>query len=64
MLQVKGEWKAYDIMIEGVSLVTNYRTSFKNEIDKSGSLTAVIDMLEKRNKEALTSKDPAAKEPS
>ena len=60
MLQTKGEWKAYDIMIEGVSLVTNYRTSFKNEIEKSGSLTAVIDMLEKRNKEALTS----AKEPS
>lgn len=60
MLQVKGEWKAYDIMIEGVSLVTNYRTSFKNEIDRSGSLTAVIEMLEKRNKEALTS----SKEPS
>jgi phospholipid transport system substrate-binding protein len=46
-------------MIEGVSLVTNYRTSFKNEIDKTGSLTAVIDMLEKRNKEALTSKEPS-----
>jgi len=60
MLHDKGEWKAYDIMIEGVSLVTNYRTSFKNEIDRSGSLTAVIEMLEKRNKEALTS----SKEPS
>ncbi len=60
MLQVKGEWKAYDIMIEGVSLVTNYRTSFKTEIDRTGSLTAVIEMLEKRNKEALTS----SKEPS
>jgi phospholipid transport system substrate-binding protein len=65
MLHLKsGEWKAYDIMIEGVSLVTNYRTSFKNEIDKSGSLTAVIDMLEKKNKEALSSKDPAVKDPS
>lgn len=60
MLHDKGEWKAYDIMIEGVSLVTNYRTSFKTEIDRTGSLTAVIEMLEKRNKEALSS----SKEPS
>ncbi len=57
MLNVKGEWKAYDIMIEGVSLVTNYRTSFKNEIDKSGSLTAVIETLKKRNEEALKAKE-------
>ena len=27
---INGQWKAYDIMIEGVSLVTNYRTTFSN----------------------------------
>jgi phospholipid transport system substrate-binding protein len=54
MIQSNGEWKAYDIMIEGVSLVTNYRTSFKNEIDRSGSLASVIESLSKRNKEALS----------
>lgn len=63
MLNVDGVWKAYDITIEGVSLVTNYRSSFKTEIEKTGSLATVIESLEKRNKEAL-SKNPLAKEPS
>jgi len=51
-----GEWKAYDIMIEGVSLVTNYRTTFSNEVQTKGSLNAVIDGLAKRNAEALAAK--------
>ena len=51
-----GDWKAYDIMIEGVSLVTNYRTTFSNEVQQKGSLAAVIDGLAKRNAEALSAK--------
>jgi len=51
-----GVWKAYDIMIEGVSLVTNYRTTFSNEIQTKGSLGAIIDGLAKRNAEALAAK--------
>ncbi|MDD1623067.1 MAG: ABC transporter substrate-binding protein [Methylococcaceae bacterium] len=57
MLNAKGEWKVYDIMIEGVSLVTNYRTSFKNEVEKTGSLQEVINQLAKRNTEALNNKN-------
>lgn len=57
MLNTKGEWKVYDIMIEGVSLVTNYRTSFKNEVEKTGSLQEVINQLAKRNTEAQNSKN-------
>ena len=53
MLFNKGEWKVYDILIEGVSLVTNYRTSFKNEVERTGSLKEVINQLAKRNTEAL-----------
>jgi phospholipid transport system substrate-binding protein len=53
MLLANGEWKAYDIMIEGVSLVTNYRSTFSNEVKTKGSLGAVIDGLAKRNAEAL-----------
>lgn len=53
MLLNNGEWKAYDFMIEGVSLVTNYRSTFSNEVKTKGSLTAVIDSLAKRNAEAL-----------
>lgn len=52
----KGDWKVYDIIIEGVSLVTNYRTTFSEDIQKKGSLTAVIDGLAKRNAEALSAK--------
>lgn len=57
MLNSKGEWKVYDIMIEGVSLVTNYRTSFKNEAERTGSLQEVINQLAKRNIEALANKN-------
>ncbi len=53
MYLANGEWKAYDIMIEGVSLVTNYRTTFSDEVQTKGSLDAVIDGLAKRNAEAL-----------
>ena len=57
MLLSNGEWKAYDIMIEGVSLVTNYRTTFSTEVQTKGSLNAVIDSLAKRNTEALAAKN-------
>ncbi len=57
MLLSNGTWKAYDIMIEGVSLVTNYRTTFTSEVQTKGSLSAVIDSLAKRNTEALAAKN-------
>lgn len=57
MLFNRGEWKVYDILIEGVSLVTNYRTSFKNEVERTGSLQEVINQLAKRNTEALSSQN-------
>jgi len=57
MFLTKGEWKVYDIMIDGVSLVTNYRSTFNDEIQTKGSLSAVIDSLVKRNAEALSAKD-------
>jgi phospholipid transport system substrate-binding protein len=48
-----GEWKVFDVVIDGVSLVTNYRTSFANEI-RSGDLDSLIKTLADRNKEAMT----------
>jgi len=54
MLMSNGEWKVYDIMIDGVSLVTNYRATFNEEIQTKGSLSAVIDGLAQRNAEALS----------
>ncbi|MGR9052152.1 MAG: MlaC/ttg2D family ABC transporter substrate-binding protein [Gammaproteobacteria bacterium] len=59
MLLSKGKWKVYDILIEGVSLVTNYRTSFSNEVKSRGSLAAVIQALAARNSEAMAASHPS-----
>ena len=42
-------WKVYDIVIEGVSLVTNYRSQFSNEIKQSG-MDGLIQKLAAKNK--------------
>ena len=42
-------WKVYDIAIEGVSLVTNYRGQFGNEIRQSG-IDGLIEKLKENNK--------------
>lgn len=44
----KGDWKVYDISVDGVSLVTNYRSSFAREI-KNGGVPALIKTLQQRN---------------
>ncbi|MES2554250.1 MAG: ABC transporter substrate-binding protein [Pseudomonadota bacterium] len=46
-------WKVYDIVIEGVSLVTNYRGQFSNEIKNSG-IDGLIQKLADKNKQAGT----------
>lgn len=56
MLLSQEDWKVYDIIIDGVSLVTNYRSTFSEEVKTKGSLSAVIDDLAKRNVEALAPK--------
>ncbi len=45
------EWKVYDVSIDSVSLVSNYRSTFAGEIRRKG-LDALIDSLAKRNHEA------------
>jgi phospholipid transport system substrate-binding protein len=41
-------WKVYDIVIEGVSLVTNYRGQFTQEIRQNG-LDSLIKKLADKN---------------
>ncbi|MCB5190268.1 ABC transporter substrate-binding protein [Methylobacillus arboreus] len=51
-LEKSGEsWKVYDITIEGVSLVTNYRGQFSNEIRQNG-LDSLIQKLAAKNQES------------
>lgn len=47
-----GDWKAYDVVIEGISYVTNYRNQVAAEIAKS-SLDALTQRLESQGAKAL-----------
>jgi phospholipid transport system substrate-binding protein len=41
-------WKVYDVKIDGISLVTNYRSSFATEI-RQGGMDKLIESLAERN---------------
>jgi phospholipid transport system substrate-binding protein len=43
-------WKVYDVAIEGVSLVTNYRGQFSTEVRQSG-MDGLIQRLAEKNKQ-------------
>jgi len=47
-----GDWKAYDVIIEGISYVTNYRNQVAAEISKS-SIDALTTRLETQGAKAL-----------
>jgi len=56
-LHPKGdEWKVYNITIEGVSLITNYRSTFSSFIAKNG-IDALNADLERRNQLAAKNGD-------
>jgi phospholipid transport system substrate-binding protein len=50
MILKDNQWKVYDVVIEGVSLVQNYRTQFR-EILKNKPPEALIKMLREKNPE-------------
>lgn len=54
-----GSWKVYDVVVAGVSLVTNYREQFTQEV-RLGGIDGLIKSLQKRNAELAAGK-PAAK---
>lgn len=42
------DWKVFDVAVDGVSLIKNYRSSFRSEIARHG-IDGLIDRLEARN---------------
>ena len=50
-------WKVYDVVVGGVSLVTNYRSSFATEV-RNGGIDGLIKTLQTKNRslEAATKK--------
>jgi len=55
-----GDWKAYDVIIEGISYVTNYRNQVAAEIAKS-NLDALTTRLETQGAKALETLEQADK---
>jgi len=47
-----GNWMMYDVNVDGISLVTNYRSSFAMEVKRDG-LDALIARLAERNQQLL-----------
>jgi phospholipid transport system substrate-binding protein len=45
-------WKVYDVQIDGISLVINYRASFDTEVKQRG-LAKLVDTLREKNDAAM-----------
>ncbi|MCB1915573.1 MAG: ABC transporter substrate-binding protein [Rhodocyclaceae bacterium] len=55
-LELVGEdWKVYDVVVAGVSLVTNYRASFSQQVRQSG-IDGLIESLRAKNDEMVPEK--------
>jgi phospholipid transport system substrate-binding protein len=48
MEKVGNDWKVYDVVIDGASLVTTYRGSFNDQIQKNG-IVGLLKTLQERN---------------
>ena len=55
-----GDWKAYDVIIEGISYITNYRNQVDAEIRKVG-IEQLIKNLETQGENALKAMDQDSK---
>jgi phospholipid transport system substrate-binding protein len=54
MARTAGGWKVYDVVVEGLSLVTSYRSSFQSEIARSG-FDGLIKTIEDKNRKGAES---------
>ena len=43
------QWKVYDVTIDGISLISNYRSSFSTQIRRNGGIDALLAQLQARN---------------
>ncbi|MFW6322770.1 MAG: ABC transporter substrate-binding protein, partial [Guyparkeria sp.] len=50
LVVVDGEWKSYDVVVDGISLVNNYRGSFAQKVQRDG-LDSLVRTLREQNEE-------------
>jgi phospholipid transport system substrate-binding protein len=60
MHKTRRGWKVYDVSVEGVSVITTYKTSFSSEIQQKG-LDGLIASLKERNAKLLAGDNSALK---
>jgi phospholipid transport system substrate-binding protein len=60
MLKTHRGWKVFDVSVEGVSVITTYKTSFASEIQQKG-LDGLIASLKERNAKLLAGDNSALK---
>jgi phospholipid transport system substrate-binding protein len=53
--KLDGGWKVYDVVVAGISLVTNYRESFAQEV-RNGGIDGLIATLADKNKQVAEKK--------
>lgn len=51
MVDVGEQWKVYDVLVDGVSLVVNYRSLFDSTVEKSG-VDGLVALLDDKNAQA------------
>ena len=61
MTSRSGDWKVYDVKIEGMSLVTNYRSSFNRLVRTTGMDGLLAHMVKTNNEKLVVSNDEAVK---
>ena len=52
-------WKVYDVVVEGVSLVTNYRSTFAQQVSQGG-IDGLVKFLAQKNSASGTLAAPGA----
>lgn len=59
MEKIGDEWKVYDVTVAGVSLVTNYRSTFNNQV-REGGVEQLLKTLAEKNRSLIASDKKAA----
>ena len=60
MEKADGGWKVFDVVIDGASLVTTYRGTFNDQVQRGG-LDGLIKALQERNRAPEPPKPPTKK---
>lgn len=55
----EGGWKVFDVVIDGISVVVNYRSTFATEIRRLNGLSGLIEEMENRNRRGIVLDEPA-----